>query len=190
MRASSLIPAVLALLPAACSWTGGQPGDAVVISERAAKYHGIGLGASTSSVRRVFGPGETDAGVSPVGKSPAEVGVPLVLPLPVGAWVTWPPRLRYEHAVFLIARDQVYAMMLTDPRLRTSRGVAIGDDIGEVRRRYRGVRCRRVAGGESVFGGQGFYPVCHVELRRNQVLFFGGDPIRSFTFHTRKLVGD
>ena len=179
-----------ALGPSCTPGGSADQSTSVVISERAPTYRGVGLGSSTDEVERVFGQGETEGGVAPADKSPAEVGVPLVLPTPSGAWHGWPWLLRYEDAVFLIARDQVYAMMLTNSRLRTSRGVGIGDDIQEVRRRYRGVRCRQVAGGESLSGAQNFYPVCHIQVRRHQVLFFGGDPIRSFTFHTRRLVGD
>jgi hypothetical protein len=113
-----------------------------------------------------------------------------VLPTPTGAWHGWPRLLRYDDAVFLIARDQAYAMMLTALGLRTASGVAIGDDITQVRRRYRHVRCREVAGGESPFGGHSTYPSCSIQIRPHQVLFFGGDPIRSFTFYTRKLLAD
>jgi hypothetical protein len=179
-------PVLLALvaLIGACS---GDRGRGVVIDERDATYRGIGLGSPEADVVRVFGEGQRDGGIAPVGKLPAQVGVPAVIAPPRAA-LPWAPRLRrYERAAFLFAGGRVFTMMLTDDRLQTSTGVSIGDEIEEVRSRYRDARCRQVAGGESLFGGQKTYPVCHIQIGADRVLYFGGDPIRSFTFYTRSL---
>jgi len=83
---------------------------------------------------------------------------------------------------------RVFAMMVTGLRLRTRRGAAIGSSLADVRRRYPAARCSRAPGGETLTGAVATYPVCRIRLARDRSLWFGGDPVRSFTFLSREAV--
>jgi hypothetical protein len=75
----------------------------------------------------------------------------------------------------------------------TSRGVSIGDRMDVARGEYQ-LECREVAGGESLLGGQEFYPSCSARLMRGIRIWFGRDPIRSITLvsvsHFQRAAGE
>lgn len=160
----------------------GQGGrHTIVLDESQPTYEGVGLGSSAREVERALGRGESGGGFAPVGRLPAEVDVPAALPTPAGAGREGPTLLVYSNAAFLLVRGRVFAMLLTDERLRTERGITIGAELGAVRRVYGGVKCHRAPAGES----GATYPLCRVRVGRSRFLSFGGDPIRSFTFFSR-----
>ncbi len=165
--------AVLVTVALARTFTDGGSGDAL-IDERVGAYGGVGVGDSSVEVRRVFGePSEDAQGFSPAGESPAEVGVPQQLPGP-GAL------LKYDDVAFLVGQKGVYAFIVSEDGARTRRGVAIGSDLEHARNAYR-LDCIDVAGGESLFGGQEFYPSCRATLEDSLRMWFGRDPVRSIT---------
>jgi hypothetical protein len=189
--ARALIAALAALAAFAAGCTAGLGGaseDAgrgpFVVDESEPRYRNVGLGSTTREVERLLGRAGTARGFAPVGRSPVEVAVPQTLPNPEGAGRGRPALRRYEDSAFLLLRGEVYAMMLTGPRVQTSRGVAIGDAMDEVRRRYDEVECREVATGESRAGEAITYPSCQVRVAPAQFVFFGGHPIRSITFYS------
>jgi hypothetical protein len=151
-------------------------GDAanVAVDERTGAYRGVRFGSSEEDVIRVFGEPVREDGFAPAGESPAEVGVPQSIPGPGEL-------LRYENVAFLVTGERrVYAVMVTEEGVTTKRGVSIGDSIDDARGRYRLV-CRKVAGGESLLGGQEYYPSCAATLEGGVRIWFGRDPIRSVT---------
>jgi hypothetical protein len=189
-RAGAAFVALVALASGCAPTLGGtseEAGEApIVVDEAAPRYGNVGLGSTIAQVERLLGPGDASPGFAPAGRSPAAVAVPLSVPNPPWADRSRPALRRYEDSAFLFLRDRAYAMMLTGPHIGTARGVAIGDSIDEVRRRYDGVECTDVAGGESPSGGVETYPSCRVRVAATRFVFFGGDPIRSVTFYSRE----
>jgi len=136
------------------------------------------MGDSPDRVRRVFGEPSNGPGFAPADSSPAEIGVPQTIPVPPGT--RFPPDLlKYDNVAFIVGPSGVYAFIVTEDGAATTRGVAIGDSIEKARTAYP-VRCIEVAGGESLLGGEEFYPSCGATLDRLRV-WFGRDPIRSIT---------
>ena len=152
-----------------------------MIDERTGAYRSVRLGSSEREVIRVFGEPNRESGFAPVDTSPAEIGVPQSITPPGGR----PPvLLKYEHVAFLVTPDTgVYAVIVMEPSATTTRGVAIGDEMTVAHRRYR-LQCLDVAGGESLLGGQEFYPSCGGNIGRVRI-WFGRDPIRSITLVSR-----
>lgn len=159
-----------------------------MIDESRGTYKGVGLDSSASALQKAFGDGVSAGGFAPLGRLPSEVGVPPSVPSPPGEGRQRPQLRRYANAAFLLAGGRVFAMMLTDSRLRTRRGIAIGSSLADVRSSYAGVTCSRAPGGETLTGGAAAYPMCRIRLGRWWSLWFGGDPIRSFTFLSREPV--
>lgn len=167
----------------------GDTGPPLRLDERAGTYRGVGIASSEAAVRRVFGePGGGD-GFVPLGERFADVGGPLSVPNPPGAEHERPVLLRYENVAFLLARDRVYAFIVTDRRARTSRGVALGDSLAEARRAHGRLVCYEAPGGERLLGGIETYRVCRARVRPRRFLSFGRDPIRSMTLYDRSPVG-
>ena len=183
-----VVAAVALVLVVISGCRGGGRERAVVIDESKATYKGVRLGSPAREVRRAFGRGSSEGGFAPLGRLPSQVGVLPSLPNPPGAGQERPKLLRYQDAAFLLLRDHVFAMMLTDSRLRTTHGVAIGADLDDVRRSYADVDCYDAPGGEPLAGSVATYPVCRIRLGRRRSLSFGGDPIHSFTFLSRQPV--
>ena len=148
--------------------------SAALVDDRSGAYRGVRVGDKERRVIRLFGKPEGGDGVAPAGQTPAEAGVPTFLPGPADL-------LKYEDVVFLLYDRRVYAFMVTEKGARTTRRVAIGDELDAARRAYR-LSCTRVAGGESPFSGQEFYPSCRTTVsKRGLRMWFGRDPIRSVT---------
>lgn len=169
-----------------CRYAGAK--RAVVIDESRGTYGGVALGSSARDVRRAFGRGVSAGGFAPLGRLPAEVGVPPFLPNPSGAGQERPMLERFADAAFLLSGGRVFAMMVTSPRVRTGRGVAIGSSLADVKRTYGSARCSKAPGGETLTGSLATYPVCRIRLTRDRSLWFGGDPVRSFTFFSLEAV--
>lgn len=154
---------------------------AVLIDEQAGAYRGVRLGTSERRVIRAFGQPERSPGFAPAGESPSRARVPASLPAN-------PNRgglLKFRGVAFLGSPESgVYAFIVTQRGATTTRGVAIGDSLDVARSRY-DLRCTDVAGGESLLGGEEFYPSCRARLGRGIHIWFGGDPIRSITLVSR-----
>lgn len=89
--------------------------------------------------------------------------------------------MKYKGVGFLgTPQGGVYAFIVTQAGATTRRGVSIGDPMDVARSKYV-LECREVAGGESLFGRQEFYPSCGARLRNGVRIWFGRDPIRSIT---------
>jgi hypothetical protein len=156
--------------------------EPVTIDERVGEYRSVRFGSSEREVIRVFGEPNRESGFAPVGRSPAEIGVPQSIKTPGGP----PLLLKYEHVAFLITPGTgVYAMIVTEAGTTTTRGVAIGDKMEDARRRY-SLRCLDVAGGESLLDGQEFYSSCGANIGRARI-WFGRDPIKSITLVLRNV---
>ena len=156
--------------------TDGAHTATATIDERTGAYRGVRFGAFERDVIRALGQPDRDPGFAPAGENPSEVGVPESVPAigPGGL-------LKYEGVGFLgTPKGGVYALIVTDTGATTRRGVSIGDRMDVARSKYR-LECREVAGGESLFGRQEFYPSCSARLRNGFRIWFGRDPIRSIT---------
>jgi hypothetical protein len=147
-----------------------------VLDERAGSYRGVRFGATEEEVRRLHGdPGE-GAGFSPLGSEFADVGGPPAVRV-------WPPgsvrqkSLRYDGFSFLVGTEGVYAIMVTEAA-RTTRGVAVGDDLGRARRLYE-IGCSEGIAGERIGGGVETYPTCRGTIDDRIRIWFGEDPIGS-----------
>ena len=152
----------------------GGAATTVPINELTGAYRGVRFGASEEDVVRIFGKPDRSDGVAPAGTTPADVGVPQSLP-------GYAQLLKYEDVVFLVGSARgVYAFLTTEHGATTSRGVSIGDDMDAAHERYR-LRCRGVAGGESLVGGEEFYPSCEARVGESVRMWFGRDTIRSIT---------
>jgi hypothetical protein len=173
-----LVVAALSLVALGAALAIAREGDtraAAPIDEARGTYRGVRVGDSAASVRRLLGePVSREDGFAPAGQSPAEVGVPESIPAP-GTYRL----LKYDDVAFLASPAGVYAFIVTQGGAGTTRGVAIGDRMVEARDAYR-TRCKDVAGGESLLGGQEFYPSCGARVGPHYV-WFGRDPIRSIT---------
>jgi hypothetical protein len=177
-RTFSVLGVTAAVVGAVGAWlaVSGDGGDPtkVPIDERTGAYRGVRFGSSEQEVIRVFGEPVREDGFAPAGELPAEVGVPQSLP---GPGVL----LRYENVAFLVSTGSgVYAAIVTEEGATTARGVSIGDSLEDARGKYR-LKCTRVAGGESLLGEQEFYPSCVAVLEGGVRIWFGRDPVRSFT---------
>jgi hypothetical protein len=155
--------------------TDGADTATVTIDERTGAYRGIRFGTSERDVIRALGKPDRTPGFAPAGESPSEVGVPERIPGRPGGL------LKYDGVGFLgTPEGGVYAFIVTDAGATTRRGVSIGDRMDVAGGKYQ-LECREVAGGESLLGGQKFYPSCSARLRRGIRIWFGRDPIRSIT---------
>lgn len=170
----SIVVLVAVVVFGALSATAGSDGSgATLVDEWTGSYRGVAMGDGESDVRRRFGSSQGGPGFSPAGQLPADVGVPQSIP-------GFGQILKYDDVAFLVGARGVYAFIVTAEGAETRRGVQIGDDLDEARRAYR-VGCLDVAGGESLSGGQGFYPSCRATIGGRNRVWFGRDPIRSIT---------
>ena len=95
------------------------------------------------------------------------------IPFPRGRILT----VAFDDRSFLLTRSTgAFAVFVWNPAARTRRGVAIGDDLESVRRRYPGARCGR----EVEDDGPDTFPSCTVRVGR-RIVTFAKDPIESFT---------
>jgi hypothetical protein len=176
VAAAMVVVAVGAWLAFAGDGGDGGDGGNVTIDERTGAYGGVRFGMSEQGVIRVLGQPERDPGIAPAGQNPSQAGVPQEIPARPGFGL-----LKYKDVVFMTRLGGgVYVLMVTKAGATTKRGVSIGDSMDDARRRYR-LKCSSVAGGESLFGGQKFYPSCGARLRHGVRIWFGRDPIRSVT---------
>jgi hypothetical protein len=162
------------------------PSSARVIDEVRGTYRAVGIGDSPADVRRVFGPREyadMSEGMMPVGVRFAAAGGPMVVELPEKPGADRQAVLRYADASFLFFDGKVFAVVVTREGAATSRGVAIGHDIGSVEERYRRLTCGD-AEPES-----GPYPYCAGALKPGRHVWFGQNPIGSITMATTRFDG-
>ena len=174
---NAIRPALLPLAAFAAAACGGseQPKP---LDEVRGTYRGVGIGSSEQAIARVFGEGAADEseGIAPSGISFVEMGGPTSI---AGCAGIAPTVLRYERVSFLLCGAEAYVILVAESGARTRRGVSLGDDLDEVRRRYDDVECGDAPAGESLFGGQDTYPYCTVQVAKRRWLWFGRDPIKS-----------
>ena len=156
-----------------------------LLDERRGTYRGVGIGATPREVRRVFGPHRFARiyrdPITPLKRDYRDIGGPTWMEIPCKPASTRAALLRYVHVSFLFCDGRVYAFIVADDRAETTRGVAIGDGIDEVRRAYRRLRCDRARAGE--VGPT--YPYCTGRVRgRAWSIRFGRDPVRSIALST------
>lgn len=188
--------ALLLLVAAVASGCGenssGRPAPdrmTLTINERGGTFRGVGLASSRAEIEQEFGEPEPYSrmhGVAPVGHSFFELGLPdRIRPPDRGESVRELARgvLRYPSASFQTTEDDgAYAFSVV-ARARTQRGVAIGDPLRKVRRRYRRFRCgvrnrgRRIA-----------YQFCTGRIQSGVYAWFGQDPIASVTIASKPMV--
>lgn len=162
-----------------CSDT--RPG-LTLIDESEGTYRGVGIGDSPEEVRRVLGArpfARPDEPLSPTStRSYADLGGPTTLNppcRPAAPRAGRPPRLqvlRYPDVSFAFCEGRAFAVVVAAKRARTQAGVAVGDQLADVRMRYPHVRCGRASSGDS-----GGYP-CVGGVRPRRSLWFGHDPGR------------
>ena len=149
------------------------------IDELRGTYRGVGIGSEPRSIARVFGEERLSGpneGIAPRGDEFVEIGGPASFASPCRAAS---PTLRYEHVSFAFCNGRVYFVLVAVDGARTRRGVSIGDSLDEVRRAYPSARCGEAPAGESLFGGQEWYPYCAVRTADERWVWFGRDPIKS-----------
>jgi hypothetical protein len=146
-----------------------------VVDERAGAYGDVRLGASAQEVEAAFGVPDRSDGFFPLdGES---FTGPDFIATPGGR----PKVLKYDEAVFLVAREGgVIALMTTAEGAATRAGVAVGEPLERAREAYEAVRCGESPAGEALLGESPTYPWCRTAVGAGEV-FFGGDPIESVT---------
>ena len=188
---------LLLLLGAVASGCGeGGAGNAardratLTIDERGGTFRGVGLASSRAEIEQEFGepePYSRTHGVVPVGQDFYELGLPdRIRPPGRGETRRELARgvLRYSDASFqTTAEDGAYAFSVV-ARVRTPSGVAIGDPLREVRRRYPRFRC----GVRNRGRPQIAYPFCTGRSDSGVYLWFGQDPIRSITLASKPMI--
>ena len=156
---------------------GGGPEPTIVNTLRGT-YRGVGIGATTRSVERVFGhrplSGQNEP-ISPRKEDFVDIGGPTVI---AGACGT---TLRYDHVTFLVCDGRVTGFIVAQSGARTERGVAIGDNADKAASRYPELTC-----GQAPFEG-GSYPYCGGRIAAHRWVWFGRDPVRSITVTTAPL---
>jgi hypothetical protein len=148
-----------------------------LVDEVAGTYGGVGIGDTPAEMQEVFGPrsplDENDS-FEPTGAQDYSEG-PWSIPAGGG--------FAYEDVLFwlppdstpgngLVTTGRISGFELTSPPVETRRGVAMGDDLGEVSRAYPGFEC-----GENDRGEYGKTKYCMGRLAPQLFLYFGGDPI-------------
>ena len=146
----------------------------LLLDERAGTFRGVGLGSSTTDVRREFGKPGKGEGFFPLED---DVRGPYAFPIPGGGQ---PFVLRYEHVAFALTGDRVFGFIVSDRRAVTRRGVGVGDRLNDAREAYPNLTCQAYAG-EAIIGDNPTYTLCRSELGRGRILSFEEDRIRSIT---------
>ena len=160
--------AALALLAAGgacagCGSTRPTPGQAVGnIIERDASYRGIHLGMRSETVAVLLGaplPRHDDPYVD-------SRDLPPFLPADT------PADFVYPDVDMTFVHDRVSSMTVFGQGAATTRGVAIGSPLAQVRTAYPAARCLAARKGVDPEAAG-----CQVTLGRGRYLYFGGDPI-------------
>jgi hypothetical protein len=180
-RASALALAVL--ITAGCS--AEHPRALAKIDDRGL-YRGVGIGDTQMRVMRRLGRVSPGYELAPSGEHWYQFGGPPSIAAPRRCPRRFRrPFLRYHRVVYMFSCDRrIYAVLVTQPGARTSRGVRIGDSLRAARKIYRGLKC-----GEGVFGElpSTRYPYCAGKIGRRRFISFGPDPIRSITIASTPL---
>ena len=164
-----VLTTVLAATCGGCAESSGDARSVVPVDEKRGQVEELPLGISDADLRRALGRGKTTGGLYP-----DDVGVPFATAAPPG--LEGAPRFRrYEDRSFLLGPDGAFAIYVWSPDARSARGVAVGDELREVNKRYRSARCFRT--GDREFGTA---PTCVVRVGK-RYLAFGEDPIKSIT---------
>jgi hypothetical protein len=186
-RVIGLLTALVAGALAACGdeSDAARPPPDVVIDERAGTFDGVGLGDRPAEIRRALGRGTDRRMISrlPRRLSVTELGLPWTLDPVPGVSRKKVLTMRRDGVSMLVApRTGAYAVFVWRPRARTSRGVAVGDDLDAARERYEDLRCD-VRNRNSEYGS---YPFCEGRVGDTYV-WFGQDPIRSISLASTPL---
>jgi hypothetical protein len=185
MRVAALL--ILAIVVAGCGG-GDESDEPLVIDERAGTFRGVGIGDSASDVQLVFGERDfagPNEGLMPSGSDFTEDGGPWSVraPAPCRARTrSATPMLRYDEVTFVLCDGRVHAFVVTDGAAETVTGIAIGDDLAEVRGTYGGFTCGETPEtGEGNFDRDSSYPYCVGTAAPRRWVWFGEDPVRSIT---------
>jgi hypothetical protein len=86
--------------------------------------------------------------------------------------------LRYEGVAFFVRNDRAFGFLVSAKGARTSKGVAIGDRLRDVRDAYPDVTCEDASRGDTTATQAAS---CSGKTASGGLLYFGGDPVRSIT---------
>jgi hypothetical protein len=154
------------------SAAGGQ----LLFDETRGRFRGVPIGASLRDVRAVVGAGVPGQFIGPLGMNTIQdLAGPTFIPSPAGSkgpWVAW----RYESFSVLARGGRVYAIVVTDRRAKTSRAVAIGEELAAAKQAY-DLECREANEGTEY----GTFPACTGSVAPRRWIWIGGDPIKSIT---------
>ncbi len=148
-------------------------------------YRGVGIGDTRTTVMRRLGRVIPGNELAPRGEHWYQLGAPPTIASPRRCRPSFRDGvLRYDRVAYVFSCDRrVYAVLVTQPAARTSRGVRIGDSLRAARKAYRGLKC-----GRGVFGEPSTeYPYCAGKVARRRFISFGPDPIRSITIASTPL---
>jgi hypothetical protein len=158
-----------------------------LVDERAGTFRGVSLGDRPNAVALARGRPDQDPGT----RNATPTGASDETSRTFGGMQ--PPSRRatlriynYRDATYLATReDGVYAILITAAGARTSRGVAIGDSLQDIRQRYSGFEC----GVKNADNEYVDVPYCGGRVGRARHIWFGGDPVASITLAVSPMVG-
>jgi hypothetical protein len=176
LSALAMVGAAIAL--ASCD-SSDQPPNSLVVDWKRGAYDGVWLGDDSANVRRMLGRppkrGRYER-FEPIGENFYEIGGLTNFASPdISSGFADFETLRYRRRVFATTGDRITALGTTDPRARTPEGVAIGDNLQLVERRYANADCFIQNKGTHYVN----YPLCKVRVCAGRLLAFGGEPIKS-----------
>jgi hypothetical protein len=143
------------------------------IDELAGSYKHVALGDPRSAAIRAFG---QPAGTGNPGHPTNADGWPISLKNPPG-YLEKPDFENYDGVTFLSTPTPagIHAIVVSDPRAATGRGVGIGDALARARSVYPALHCHTA---RTMSEGEEAPAFCAGRLTTNRYIWFGNDPIR------------
>jgi hypothetical protein len=172
---------ILGLVAAALLRDEADAGATRRVDERSGSYRGVTLGETEAEVRDALGPAPSwteDDSIAPLDEDWLDIGAPNHIPS-TGS----PGTMRYPHVSVLLDDGRVTAIVIAETEAESLGGVGVGDDLGDVRRAYPGLRCGEAAAGDA----GATFPYCAGRVGAKRWLRFGKDPVESITIASLKL---
>jgi hypothetical protein len=146
------------------------------IDELSGDYGGVGIGSSPKEIMRVFGEIEPLVREGPFQPTGAvDFRGPSFIRTEVG--------YAYEDVLFWLSSSdrKIAGFQVTGAGASTARGIEIGDDLDDVRARYREIRCGQAPAGESPIFGNTTFPYCSGKVAPGRWIWFGDDPVANIS---------
>jgi hypothetical protein len=181
----AVVAAAIALVPPALThaWEGPPKARFEMIDEKAGSYGGVGIGDSRTELAATFGEPEPRDENQPILPTGVDIDDDVEGPnfLPISNWALYP------DVAFYLDRTNVriIGFELTSPGAETTRGIEIGDDLGDAKRAYPELTCGT---GDSGSDEPAPFHYCTGEVAPGIYLWFGGDEISSILVFHRPLV--